>query len=574
MMYSLFTSIQRYTTSSRLWTAVVLLGILIFLSLRLPGIDLPYHQDEWKNVTASETVEGAGTFFAHPPLMQMVFVVAHEIFGTDYFRIFPIVFATASALLLYLVMRRRAGWAAALWSVFLYAICFSAILGSLVPDVDGAILPFLFILAVYAYDRFCEISVASRMEIRGEVSIKAGRKWLAVLIAVLLVGFLIKLSFILVIGTLLADYVWSRRHDLTVKKSAIWILNGILFGVVYVAILYLISAVYPAFDMSIMLGHANQFREETGRSWMQIAVQSLKSVMYLSPLLLVPLLFVSRQILTKTRVFGVYLVLGLLFYLIIFDFSRGALDKYLMFSILPLAAMIGCVFAEIFKKWFITPVVIGLVLSIGLIALNFLPHEVLPLYPKSLWFEKVLNGEWLMLNPFNGGSGPLGFYVSFLFIAASFIVSGVIAIIGFFSEKRRASAMIILLVIGIAYNADFAEELLFGRINGSAPVALAQSVAFIGSDSEITQVITYNDIGAGPLSLMGKYGGRFYAAPQFEEGHKERFAGHQASGGHFLVVGIPPLGLDTFYGRFFAQCDSLFFTVSGNVRADIYECKK
>ena len=38
--------------------------LIIFTGLRLGGIYLPYHQDEWKNVSASSTVAGAGSFFA------------------------------------------------------------------------------------------------------------------------------------------------------------------------------------------------------------------------------------------------------------------------------------------------------------------------------------------------------------------------------------------------------------------------------------------------------------------------------------------------------------------------------
>ena len=137
------------------WRFVVLVA-LVFLALRLPALYYPYHQDEWKNVASSATVEGAGKFFAHPPLMQVAFVGAHEIFGADNFRIFPLLISVVSIFLLYAVVRRRSSEKAANWVIALFTISFYGILGSLQPDVDGSILPFLFLLCVYAYDRWNE----------------------------------------------------------------------------------------------------------------------------------------------------------------------------------------------------------------------------------------------------------------------------------------------------------------------------------------------------------------------------------------------------------------------------------
>ena len=132
-----------------------------------------------------------------------------------------------------------------------FSISFYNILGSLSPDVDGAILPFFF---SFGSVRLRQINVG-----RGS---SARWKWISLLITSLLVGFLIKLSFILVIGVILADYVWSRGKKMNSKEMLISFLGMLGFGLVYVALLYGIKFVYPSFDMSIMMGHANQFREE------------------------------------------------------------------------------------------------------------------------------------------------------------------------------------------------------------------------------------------------------------------------------------------------------------------------
>lgn len=538
--------------------AVVIIAA-VFLALRLPGIHLPYHQDEWKNVAASATVSGAGNFFAHPPLMQMLFVGAYAVLGTDYMRLFPLLFSAASAVLLYFVVRDRSNRRSAVLSVSLFAICFYNILGSLQPDVDGAILPFFFLLALFAYDKLRRPDIQNR------------GLWSALFILASLSGLLVKLNFILAIAAIILDYLWSIRKQAFFRKAAVSLLSFAAFVLVYIGLLYLIQRIYPAFSVSLMLDHASQY--SGGRNWTQIIVQGVKAIYYLSPLLLVPLLFVSRAVLKKTLPFCLYLAVGFIFYFVLFDFSKAALDKYLLFAVVPLAAIVGNILDGLFTreasrriKW---AVVIGLAVALVIVLLNFLPQSVVALYPKDLWFSRVLHGHWNILTPFNGGSGPLGFYVSFLFIASSFIMSILVALVAVFKKSWRVPAVVIVAIIGLSYNAVFAEELMSGRINGSAPQVLADAVAYIGRNDAIKQVLTYNDTGNGPLTLVGKYAGRIYATPEAEDGYKQKFA---AFDGQYLVVDIPRFDPAGFYYRFFAQCRVLFESDSANITAKVYDC--
>jgi len=533
--------------------------LFVFLTPRLLGTSLPYHQDEWKNVSASRSVATAGAFFAHPPLMQMIFVASNFILGDQNMRLLPLFFSVASIVLLYIVVSRRIGERAALWSALLFAFCFYNILGSLSPDVDGAILPFFFLLSVYAYDR----------------------KLLPLLTISLLIGLLVKLSFILVVGTILVDYLWQERKVLNTKKIFFSSLALLAFGALYMAILYFIKAVYPAFDMNIMLGHANQYTGELGRNWIQIIVQGVKSLQYLSPLLLVPLLFINKDIFKKTRIFFVYLLLGLIFYFVLFDFSRAALDKYLMFTILPLSVICGAILANIFNsesnisnKQKTFSVLFGFALAFLLFTLNFLTHSIPSLYPKTEWFSKVAHLQWNILNPFHGGSGPLGFYVSFLFIATSFIASILLGLIGYFKKEWRFQVSITLIIVGLSYNIFFAEELLVGRVNGSAPKVLREATSFINGNSKIKEVITYNDIGGYELSKEKKYAGRIYATPESEDGYRKKFAEYTKNKiGYFLVVDIPRINPKSFYGQYFASCQTEFQSKSGEIEAKVYSCR-
>src|SRR3989344_7634969 len=126
----------------------------IFIVVRLPGFGLPFHQDEWKIAEVVRSQIVGGVMSAHPPLYELIFRWSGYLVDADYVRIVPLTFAVISAILLYLVVRRRAGVQAAYVGVALYTVCAYGVYASVMVDVDGAILPTLFLAAVYAYDRF------------------------------------------------------------------------------------------------------------------------------------------------------------------------------------------------------------------------------------------------------------------------------------------------------------------------------------------------------------------------------------------------------------------------------------
>ena len=256
----------------------------------------------------------------------------------------------------------------------------------------------------------------------------------------------------------------------------------------------------------------------------------------------------------------------------LFDFSRGALDKYLMFAIVPLAVIVGMILKDKLKNTDLSAgIIIGLALSFLLVALNFLPQAVVALYPKTEWFGRVLHGDWNVLTPLNGGSGPMGFYISFLFIAGSYTVSLVVAVVVMIKKQWRSGAAVILVIIGLTYNLVFAQELFFGGINGSAPKVLDETIGFISSRAAIKKVMTFNDSGAGPLSLMGKYAGRIYATPDGESGYRKKFSEFD---GNYLVVDMPRFNPNGLYYKFFANCDILFQSVSKNISGKVYDCSR
>jgi hypothetical protein len=176
-----------------------------------------------------------------------------------------------------------------------------------------------------------------------------------------------------------------------------------------------------------------------------------------------------------------------------------------------------------------------------------------------------------MLIPFNGGSGPMGFYVSFLFIALVFLISFVIMIAGIFKPTWRQSALAILICLGLTYSLIFTEEYVFGKISGSASEVLRSSLTYVKADKSGDQYITYNDIGAYELSAMHKYAGRFYVAPELEGTNLERLGKFN---GKYLIVDMPRIDTNSGYAIFFKSCTVLASSTSGQIKGYIYSCNR
>jgi hypothetical protein len=543
---------------SRFTIPLLVLALLaLFLVVRLPGLSVSYHQDEYKAaITASESLAEASVGLLHPPLLALLLRLDAVLFGGDSMRVLPLLFGLGSAVLLYLVVRRRAGETAARWSLALYTVSFYSIWASLMVDVDGAILPFFFLLSLYAYDRFTEAPSKTRF---------------TVIIGACLLGLMTKLSFVLVIGAYILDYAWQHRSTLTKRdlvRGAVAVLG---FGALTALALLAAGILNPAFRFDGMIQHALYYIQSDGRSWLQIFVQAVKALYYLSPLLLAPLVLLSFTHLERLRPLLIYLGVGALFYFVLFDFSHGALDKYLMFTIAPLAALSGVALSDALRSARLVTlragIVAGVVLSALMASTVLMSPAAMPLYPKTAWFASILHGNLNVLTPLTGGSGPAGFYVSFLFIALSFVVSLALALLARFVPRFRITALLALVVIGVSYNGVFLEEFAYGRLHGNANEALASMLPMVTEP-----VITFSDYGAYELTRKDAYAGRFYATPQFEESHVSRFAEHvDKGGGHFLVVGFPPL-YEGFYTHFFEDCATVASTTTGVIQNRIYLC--
>jgi len=545
------------------------------MALRLPAAHHPYHQDEYKWVLYSHPeIIPPGTV-PHTPLTEFIYAkTLGPALGDNNFRFIPIGFSLINLFLIFYLVKflfdnqfdKLIARKAAFWASFLFAISFYSVLASTMVDVDGTVMPFFFLLTSIGYFKLR----------KHNFQLSDGRwKWLTLIGISVIGGFLIKVVFAITVLPFIIDYAIEKNIFSDKKKMLKYLLY--LFGgaIALVLILLGIKLIFPFFNLSKSFEYWKHFVVFEGRGWLQTFIQFVKAVMYTSPLLVMPLFFTDREIFKKIRPFFIFIFTSSFFYLFAFDFSLGALDRYFQFLVVPLAIISGVIFAKVFngfdfkraRKEFIFPII----LSIVVFLFQFLNHFVPPHYPKTEWIKRIVSLKWNFLFPFSGGSGPIGFYVSFLFIVLIWILSIIFVIFALRKKNIRKGALTAILILGILYNGVFIEEYLFGGINGSSPKLVKESVEFIRNSPEVKKVIVYNDNGGWNVRETGKYERRMYAVPQFEDEYKKVLNNFN---GHILFIDIPRINPDSFYVEYMNSCKVVYKKVDKRISSKIYDCRK
>lgn len=543
------------------YSVAIILAVILHVAilLRVPGLGSTYYQDEYKWAQIVAKGSPMAGILPHPPLSEKIFVTTDRVFGNDNLRMTPFIFSLLNVVLMFFVAKFIFGRRVALVSVFLFAISYYSILASNMVDTDGQILPFLFLASAYAYLRW----------MRG-----ARHIWLIIAIISVALGFLTKMSFIIPAIALVIDFIWA--HSNKISKKFVLMTAGslvVIVGLMFVLVLYA-NKIFTSFNLSSAIEYWEHFMVFSNRNWGQTFIQLAKSVLYLSPLLILPVFLTTREIFKKARLFYIFSVVGLLFYLVLFDFSGGALDRYFQFLIVPLCIIAGAVFVKALdgedrvSKW---AIILGIVSVAAVLLLQFIPHAVFPLHPKSAWISRAISLRWNFVFPFSGGSGPLGFYMSWLFMMVSWVVMIILAALVWFKAKNRKAWLLIFVMLGISYNVMFTEEYLVGAVNGRTRVLLSDSLSYIKNNPDIKKVTTYNDIGGFEIMKMDKYRKRLYIDPKFDVNEKVKSLNMYKE--HYLVINIPQLESDTVYKRYFDSCTPVFKETSGQITATVLDCR-
>lgn len=542
--------------TKEIWFLV--LFAIIFGALGFSGLSQIYHQDEYRWATIANPI--FNNFQSpHPPLTRYLLRATGMIFGFDHLRILPLFFGILNLFIVFLVSKFISrNYRTALWAAFLFAVSTYSLIAALQIDIDGAILPFFVLLSAYAYFKLLEN--------------QQKKSWWLVLLLAMIGGFFSKLSYILFILTILVDYslkvLEKSGQDLRlVFKRIIRLITPIL---AFLILLYFLFA--SRFASVISYGEHFRILNFASRSYFDLGFKLVKSLVWFSPLLFLPLLtgLFSSALFRRYRFWFIYLIFNTLFYLVIFDFTALTIERYLMFLIAP-ACLIA---AEVIERglngfaWSANKLkILGvLLLAVGLTGLViFTRHTVLPLNPKSAYISylKHLNLDFLI--PLNGGSGPIGFYASAKYLFWSWLAV-VLAWLGYLKTGKKIW-MVTFCLIGISYNLLLTSEYLFGWVYGSAPRVARASVNYLIAHPSIKPIITYNDEGAYELNLSRQYLSRFYTAETRD--YTKKLLEFR---GYYLIVDFPEIDKAGRYWQILKSCKTVKEFEDKKITALILDC--
>ena len=524
--------------------------VLLFVFTRFFGLDQLYHQDEYRWVSQVYTAEFGKVDSPHPPVMQTLFSVGGKLFGYDNLRVVPFFFGVLNLLLVFAVSLKLTGnKKIAYVASGLYTINIYNLIASLMIDIDGALMPFLVLLAYYFYLK----------------AFKDGNKnFILPLILVMLIGLFTKLSYILFVGALAIEYLWvlydKGKFKYQLKRTALFF--GIS-GVLVVALYLLYGKIDPRFlEYSINFKYLNF----GSRAYFDLSLRLFKFFIWLSPLLFLPMVYglFRKDFFIKYRLWYIYTLFNFIFYLVIFDFARLPIERYFMFIIAPAVVISSHVIYSLLsgldKKRFFLSILVFVVFLVFTLSVAY---DVVPLNPKEAYVQKIKDLDFNFLIPMTGGSGPIGFYVSAQFILWTW-VAGFLWIL--FNKNKLA--IVIFIVFGVSYNLLLSSENLTGAFYGNVNNVTKASIERVVSDQEINDVVTYYDAGVYYLKIADKYTGRFYTAPSRD--YSQRLTYHR---GHYMIVDFPAVDKNSLYWKLISKCEIAQKFTDKYVDSYVFDCR-
>jgi len=546
---------------SRSWT-LLLIGLIATYALvtRAMGFLQPYHHDEYKWALAANPAFGMTDTIPHPFLARWLYEQVGGLFGYDYLRIVPIVLSLVLMTLLYIWVRKWYGEIEAVVALALFALCAYALLGSVQIDIDGALLPLIALVTIAAY-----LSVIAQTEPQ-----KRSRA-LIVMCAAMVVGFVSKLSFVLVPATLALHFLLTQSASVRAGLAR----TRTLLIVAAVAVLGIIVVAF-SWEHVQFFRYVDNFLALANRDYVQIMFQTVKAALFLSPLMVFGAILAWRY---RSDLLIWYLFLGanILFYFVVFDFSHRTFDRYLLFLVLPLVVITSVWMARMMREMdprslqrgisVLIATIIASCVAAGLIASQ--PHRVIPLIPKTGFIEAFRSGQWDFLLPMTGGSGPLGFYLPFDAIAFLWIVAA-LSLLALVLYRRSLGVYAVAVLVGVSmvHTGMVTREYLTGASFGFAPAVVSTLLVHTAQLTE-GRVLTYNDIAAYDLYTQNRYGARFYPHTDFIPENIEKLRAHE---GVYMVVQMPAIDPSSVYGQFFARCETLAFAEDKQISGAILDC--
>jgi hypothetical protein len=442
--------------TKKLWLALLLLAVL-----RIAGLDLFLFGDETLFAMNAADQKWAHYYIDHPPLMIWTLNVVSAVFGTapEALRAVVALLSLLTLVLIARMMLRAYGERTALLAAILLGTNSLFLSGSLQLDLVGGFLTLFTTLTLVCYLRFLESDE---------------RRWLVLTGAGIGLAMLTNLAGFLLVPALVVHY-WrtNRKHDDFTYAN--FIKTFALLGVIAVAFfaVYPLSSLFSG-DTTLFrsVGHAFDLvhadaaglKPAEGTNYALLAIQFLNAFIWIGPLFLCGvLLWILRKKDYITTLFALHALIVFVFFTFVIQDNYRPLEKYFMvlspgLAVLTTRAVDFCVAK---RRHFRALAGAALGMLLLLFALNIIPAQTIPFYPKQAFIEAALTGAWNARVPLLGSSGPIGFYVTLSTIAIPFLLCALLTA-GAFAFRKKAFLPVFLLALlgtGLGYSLFLDQQL-------------------------------------------------------------------------------------------------------------------
>jgi len=516
-------------------------ALIFWFLLRIPTLDHVYHQDEYK--WAINLRELGLDSLPHPPLVPFIFDTFGNFFGFQNLRIVVLMFSLILFLAQTVAVAKYLDSSTA--AIFAFAVAinpYAAIMSTQI-DIDGTFLPLIqtFFIVLLIKRSHKKTSANSLL-----------------LFLVIILGYFIKLSFIISVLTF-AFSVFLISSLRSYRLLAIQILIASVLIVLLIQNQFSYTVSYVGNFLS-----GNFFE----RSWSQVIILLSKVVLLIGPLILV-FIFRDAMVSKLAKVVSIWTAVNLIWYLIIFDFSERAIDRYLQSLTYPGILLFSYWCSKLLIKGYLLRTAVFLV-SLMFVALPILwasrDFDTMSLHPKNLYIERLLTFDLNFLFPLFTASGPLGFFISFNFLVVSFMVSLVLILVNYIPRGNLVSSQFIIALVTV-YSLTLSIENATGVLYGDSNAVVKELVRDIDRNQ---RVLTYNDIAAYELIEKGSYSGRLYMRPDWQESKMEIMRNFDD---FFMYVNMPPIDSAKWLFEELDRCSITSEDADGKIVGRLYDCR-
>lgn len=517
------------------------IALSIWLLIRIPNLNDTYHQDEYKWAI---NLKGSGLdSLPHPPFVPFVYNSFGNLFGFHNLRIIVLLFSLILFLVQIFAIVKYLDTSTAIIYSFAVAVNPYAAIMSTQIDIDGTFLPLIQTLFL--------ILLIERKHRNSSTNTAA-------LLLILILGYLIKLSFIISVVT----FIFSAFLISSLRSLRLQAIQSLLASFV---IVFLIKNLFPYSFSYVDNFLSSDFLD---RSWSQVFVLSSKVVLLIGPLLFIFLLK-DAMVSKLAKIVFIWTAINLLWYLVIFDFSERAIDRYLQSLTYPAVLLFSHWCSKLFVRGYLSSRTAVFLVSLSALSVPLLlastDYETMSLYPKNLYIERFFSLDWNFLFPLFTASGPLGFFFSFKFLVIYFLVAAFLIFLCNFTRISLACSQLFVCLVAI-YSFSLSLENSFGVFYGNSTSVVRELVQGIDSNQK---VLTYNDIAAYELIEKDSYAGRLYMRPDWQEGKKEIMKDFD---GTFMYVNMPPIESAKWLFEELDRCSMINEVTDGRIVGRLYDC--